>query len=433
MKRGLQLAILFFALSSMAVTCKKQAATNTTLPAHAMLVNTSHLDYLYTPFTFSTGVHAAGIYIYSAAPDYHFVADADEGFTCVDDVARAVQVYVRNAKFLSDTSMQNKAYNLINFILQMQSGSGYFFNFIFPDYSINTSGQTSTNNANWWTWRALYALSEASHVIKNKNAQLANKMDAAINTVVAKIKTDFFSLPENTKVVSGITVPQWLPAGTGTDQAAIMLLGLLPLAKNDAAITSFIKKLADGIALMQHGDATHFPYGCILSWENTWHAYAGDQAYALMKAGEFFNDTSYTNKGIAEVENFYPWLLQNGMKSNIEMQNDGTQLSIVSQQSFDQIAYAIRPMVTAASEAYHLTGENKYTDIAGHLAAWFFGANDAGTIMYSTSTGICFDGIKSATSVNKNSGAESTIEALLTMEIAEANPAIKTEMYKYKK
>ena len=137
--------------------------------------------------------------------------------------------------------MQNKAYNLINFILQMQSGNGYFFNFVFPDYSINVSGATSTNNANWWSWRALYMLSEASPIIKNKNPQLANKMDAAINTVIAKIKTDFFSLPENTKVVSGITVPQWLPAGSGTDQAAIMLLGLLPSAKNDAAITSYIK------------------------------------------------------------------------------------------------------------------------------------------------------------------------------------------------
>ncbi len=25
------------------------------------------------------------------------------------------------------------------------------------------------------------------------------------------------------------------------------------------------------------------------------------------------------------VDNFYPWLLQNGMKSSIEMQSDGTQ------------------------------------------------------------------------------------------------------------
>jgi hypothetical protein len=434
MKKGAQFMVLLCAAVCMAVTCKKQSAPKPTQTAQdTVLVNMKHLNALYVPFRFNTGVNAAGIYIYSEAPDYHLVPDADEGFTCVDDVARAVQVYIRNKNFLSDTSMQNKAYNLINFILQMQSGNGYFFNFVFPDSSINTSGQTSTNNANWWSWRALYALSEASRIIKNKNAQLADKMDKSINTLIAKIKTDFFSLAENTKVVEGITVPRWLPAGSGTDQAAILLLGLLPYAKNDAAITSYIKKLADGILLMQHGDATHFPYSCILSWENTWHAYAGDQAYALMKAGVFLNDTSYTNKGIAEVKNFYPWLLQNGMKSNIEMQNDGTQLSIINQQSFDQIAYAIRPMVTAAAEAYHITGNEKYADVAGHFAAWFLGANDANAIMYSTSKGICFDGIRSATSVNKNSGAESTIEALLTMEIADANPAIKSAMYKYKK
>ena len=279
----------------------------------------------------------------------------------------------------------------------------------------------------------MYALSEASPIIKNKNAQLAEKMDAAINTLIAKIKTDFIPLPENTKVVEGITVPQWLPAGSGTDQAAILLLGLLPYAKNDATINAYIKKLADGIALMQHGDATHFPYSCILSWENTWSAYASDQAYALMKAGEFFNDTSYINKGIAVTDNFYTWLLQNGIKSHIEMQSDGTQLSIISQQNFDQIAYAIRPIVTAAAEAYHITNNDKYADIAGHFAAWFLGANDANQIMYSTTTGICFDGIRSARSVNMNSGAESTIEALLTMEIAEANPAIKSALNKYRK
>ena len=81
-----------------------------------------HLNAFIYSLSHFNGVNAAGIYIYSEAPDYHLVADADEGFTCVDDVARAVQVYVRNKNFSSDTSMQNKVYNLINFILQMQSG-----------------------------------------------------------------------------------------------------------------------------------------------------------------------------------------------------------------------------------------------------------------------------------------------------------------------
>ena len=89
-------------------------------------------------------------------------------------------------------------------------------------------------------------------------------------------------------------------------------------------------------------------------------------------------------------------------------------------------------MVFAAAEAYKETGQAKYADMAGHLAAWFLGANAANTNMYSISTGVCFDGISSPTSVNFNSGGESTIEALLTLERVENYPAIKTALNKYK-
>ena len=198
-------------------------------------------------------------------------------------------------------------------------------------------------------------------------------------------------------------------------------------------MNAYVKKLADGIALMQQGDATHFPYSTILSWENTWHAYGSDQAYALMKAGAFLNDAGYTAKGMASVDNFFSWLLQNGMKSSFAVAGNGSVISLTSEKSYEQIAYGIRPMVSAAVEAYRLTNQPKYADIAGHLAAWFLGANDANRIMYSVSTGRCFDGIQSSSSVNTNSGAESTIEALLTMEMAEGYPAVKTALNKYKK
>ena len=39
----------------------------------------------------------------------------------------------------------------------------------------------------------------------------------------------------------------------------------------------------------------------------------------------------------------------------------------------------LRPMVFAAAEAYKETGQEKYADMAGHLAAWFLGANDGGS------------------------------------------------------
>ncbi len=90
-------------------------------------------------------------------------------------------------------------------------------------------------------------------------------------------------------------------------------------------------------------------------------------------------------------------------------------------------------MVFAAIEAYKLTGNEKYADIAGHFAAWFFGANIMDKTMYSLSTGRCYDAIASTTFVNVNSGAESTIEALFTMQRIENYPAVKEALNKYKK
>ena len=436
MKKEIQFMLCLCAISCMAVTCKKKEGNvNPPVQKDSSLVNTNHLDYLYTPVTFLTGTNAAGVYIYAEAPDYHLVGASGEGYTCVDDVSRAVLVYVRSTKFSTDTSIQNKTYKLIEFILEMQSGNGYFYNFLLTGNQINTSGQTSINDPEWWSWRALHTLTEAGPIIKNKNTQLASKIDQAVSKLIAKIKSDLVNIPQTTKVVSGITVPQWLPAGSGTDQAAILILGLIPYctATNDAVLTAYVKKLADGIVLMQQGDATHFPYGAFLSWENTWHAYACDQAYALMKAGAFLSDQQYTTKALIEVDNFYPLLLQNGLKSSFIISNDGTQIHLESEMSYDQIAYGVRPMVFAAAEAFRITGQQKYADIAGHLAAWFLGANDPNKQMYSLITGRCYDAINSSGSVNVNSGAESTIEALLAMEKVEAYPEIRMALNKYKK
>ncbi len=436
MKKEIQFLLCCCAISCMAVTCKKQSAGSPwNPPVDTSLVNTSHLDYLFVPLTFPNGTNAAGVYIYAEAPDYRLTEAAGEGYTCVDDVSRAALVYLRSKKFSSDTATQSKAFKLITFLLEMQSPNGYFYNFLYTGNQINKYGTTSINNPEWWSWRALQTLTEGTSLVKTKNSQLADKMGQAVNNLVAALKTNMVNTPQTTKDVGGITVPQWLPAGSGTDQAALLILGLIPYCtnNNDAAMTAYIKKLADGIALMQQGDATHFPYGAFLSWENTWHAYGNDQAYALLKAGAFLNDPSLTAAALAELDNYYPWLLLNGLKSSFVVTKNGSGIQLSDDKSFEQIAYGIRPMVFAAAEAYRITGQDKYADIAGHLSAWFLGNNAANKNMYSLTTGRCYDGIQSSSSVNTNSGAESTIEALLTMEIVESYPAVKTALNKYKK
>ena len=89
----------------MALTCKKQNSGNTLPPpvTDTSLVNLSHLNYLYTPVTFPDSTKAAGVYIYSNAPDYHLVDASGEGYTCVDDVSETILVYLRDSKFSTDT------------------------------------------------------------------------------------------------------------------------------------------------------------------------------------------------------------------------------------------------------------------------------------------------------------------------------------------
>ena len=421
---------------SIIISCINEAPVEQTEQIKdSSLVNTKHLDHLYTPVTFSNGAPAAGIYIYAEAPDYHLVADSDEGFTCVDDVARAALVYLRSENFLTDTAAQEKTKNLIHFILEMQAPNGYFYNFLFPDNSINKEGVTSSATPNWWSWRALQTLTEAAPLMKKVDADLAKNMDASVDKLVQNIKADLANLPKTTRQVSGLTVPQWLPAGSATDQAAILMLGLINYSSqnDDEFIKAYIRKLADGIVMMQQGDVSNFPYSAFMSWENVWHAYGCDQAYALLKAGAFLNDSDYTKKALQEIDNFYPWLLSNGMKSSFSLTKEEGKLLPVDEKEFEQIAYGLRPMIFAATEAYDLTGEQKYADIAGQLTAWFFEKNPAAAIMYDKETGRCFDGIIASNKINKNSGAESTIEALLSFQKIEKHPAIVTVLNKYKK
>lgn len=431
----MNIQITFFCVLVFFFSCKTKDVNKKAVNTDSSLINTNHLEHLLTPVIFSDSVNTLGIYIYAEAPGYRLVADSDEGFTCVDDVSRATLIYLRDKNFSTDTSIQNKTAKLIRFILEMQSPGGYFYNFLFPGNTINKKGKTSINTANWWSWRALQTLAEASPSIKRINPSLAEKIDSAITKLIIKIKSEVATFPLITKKIKDITVPQWLPAGSASDQASILILGLINYCSyhHDRELKNFIRNLADGIAMMQHGNEGKFPYSCFLSWENTWHAYGSDQAYALMKAGRFLNESGYINKAMAEVDNFYPWLLKNGMRSSFSIVKHDKEFAAVDEKQFPQIAYGIRPMIFATAEAYEVTGNQKYADIAGHLAAWFFGANDANETMYDKNTGRCFDGIVEKDSVNRNSGAESTIECLLAIQKIENYPAIISAMNKYKK
>ena len=304
-------------------------------PVVQSLVNYAHLDYLFTPVQFETGIHAAGIYIYSESPDYRLVADDDEGFTSVDDVARAALVYMRSDSFNVIEDTRNKVFMLLSFLLEMQAANGYFYNFLLPGDLINKYHANSVAGMNWWSWRAFQALAEAAPLIGDHNPSLAIRINSSLEKITSGIKSDLAGQTQTTKEVSGLTVPQWLPQGSASDQAATLLLALVNYCSlnNDVILEQYISSLAEGVSMMQQGDADHFPYGCFLSWENQWHAYGNEQAYALLKAAVFLSNNSYLDKALLEISNFYPWLINNDYRSDMLFKKVNDEVSIVSEKT----------------------------------------------------------------------------------------------------
>ena len=85
--------------------------------------------------------------------------------------------------------------------------------------------------------------------------------------------------------------------------------------------------------------------------------------------------------------------------------------------NFDQQPLEATAMVDASVEAWKVTGEDRWMELAETAARWFVGLNDAGTPIYDATTGAGHDGL-SAGRVNVNAGAESTIAALWALQQA---------------
>lgn len=378
-------------------------------------INKSHLDYLYQEITID-GKAMGIIHIYSDYPSYNFVDAKGEGYACVDDAARAALFYFEYYKAHNDSKSLQKFNMLTNFVLHMQAANGFFYNFLESDNSINKTYRTSVAEPNWWSWRALWLLTEGYEFYKEKNPERSKILLGSINKCVEAIKRN---IPGNnyTKIVDGIKVPEWLPAGSGTDQAALLVIALTNYYQFscDKSILPYISSLVKGILMMQVNDENSTFNGAFLSWENTWHAWGNSQAYALLKSLAVLKDKRVKLSALKELNHFYPFLYKNNFLSYFKLKHSDSKISATEENKFSQIAYDIRPMVFALLEAYHITRDSHYAEEAGKVARWYTGHNPAKAKIYHGDTGIVYDGIISGAEVNKNSGAESTIETLWSL------------------
>jgi hypothetical protein len=373
-------------------------------------LNDKHLQHLIEK-RIVEGSEVSIVHIYSEYPEYNFVGDDDEGIACVDDVARAAVYYLRQFNNYGDSADYHRAIGLLDFILVMQSPSGYFYNFIWDDNSVHKEGPTTVAEANWWSWRALWVLGEAIEIIgpRPEYLQAGNKLiDTLLKVQVA----------EGISMHDGLEVPNILPDSSAADQGSILLMGLCKFYNSspNEQLLEYIRKLSEAIVKMQINSPGSHANGAFRSWRNIWHAYGNIQSYALLGTADILNDRELIQAALFELDSFIAHLAEQGNLSHFYVRKAGTDLQVYNASEFPQIAYNLRPMIWAAAEAYKISGREKYMDLALKLGDWFTGDNPMGIQMYDPQTGRCSDGINGPEAYNKNSGAESTIEALLSIQ-----------------
>jgi len=89
---------------------------------------------------------------------------------------------------------------------------------------------------------------------------------------------------------------------------------------------------------------------------------------------------------------------------------------------FDQQPVDVLSNVLLFLQAYKVTGEHEFFEKALLCNAWFYGKNELRLSLYDAQTGGCCDGL-TATGVNQNQGAESTLAYLLCRLAVEAAQA----------
>lgn len=404
---------LFVALFALAFTVYAQEDAPALTPE--TLVNLDHLRHLTQPVTIDD-TEMALVHIYSEYPEYDWVDDADEGLSAVDDVARAAVVYLWEYERTGDPELLELARRSLEFVRYMQLPNGFFYNFVFNDEGfINRQGGTSFASLGWWAMRALWALGEGVRVFDLVDPDYANQLAEAYQRTEEALGSTLGNYGDYLDV-HGFQVPAWIPSSE-PDIAGVGLLGLSAYyrARPNETTAEIITKIANGLAEYRLGTHSEYPFGMHPARSNSpgfWHNWGAHVPHALVEAGMALDRQDWIDSAAEEANSF---LLR-------QLAFEPFRHVGVVPYRLEQIAYGTNMLVQAYAALYEATGDEQYARYAGLAGSWYFGNNMAGTQMYDPETGRTFDGINGPTfyRVNRNSGAESTIEGLMSM-IALAN------------
>jgi hypothetical protein len=353
-----------------------------------------------------------------------------QGAFNADDLTRASVVYLRHWRQFGDDHSRRSAYQLLRGVTYLQTNTGpnagNVVLWIQPDGTLNLT-PTPPDNPNpsdsgpsYWLARTIWALGEGYAAFHTADPPFARFLRARLDLALDALDRQVLDPRYGTyQVVDGLRWPAWLIVD-GADASSEALYGLVAYVRAgaDTRARRDLDRLATGIAAMPLGDARHWPFGAIMPWalsRSVWHAWADQMAGSLAEAGRLRGRPDWTGVAVGEVGRFTPHLLAQGGPENgwLPAPTDRT-----------QIAYGADATLQNLLRTAEAADRPAFRDLAGVAAAWYFGNNPAGVVMYDPASGRTFDGISPDRTVNRNSGAESTIHGLLSMLALDARPDV---------
>jgi hypothetical protein len=350
-----------------------------------------------------------------------------QGAYDADDISRAAVVYLRHWRQYGDAHSRDQAYQLLRGLTYLQTTTGAHSGDVVlwmqPDGTLNPSAtpkddpDPSDSGPSYWLARTTWALGEGYAAFRGSDPGFASFLRGRLDLAVGALDREVLGKYGKYQTVHGVRVPAWLIVDEADATAEAMLgLSSYVAAGGSRQARTTLEHFAEGVAAMSAGGPRRWPYGAVLPWalsRSDWHAWAAQMSSALARAATVLGRPGLLAPAVTDAAVFTPHLLtatgpDNGL---LPTPADGS-----------QIAYG----ADARVEALLATGQAAHSDglrkLAGFAAGWFFGQNPAGAAMYDPATGVTFDGVSADGVVNHNSGAESTIHGLLTMEALDAAP-----------
>ena len=311
----------------------------------------------------AAGHRATAIAVYADATDHTFPA-ADlgyEGVACVDDVARAVVLFLDLWEATHLPPLRSAAEGFVDFLLYMQQEDGLFVNFIWDwDGRRNDTGPTSFPGGGFWHARGVRALAKAALVLGDERAA------AGMLRGLAPIR-EMRDVPADIRSIHALMTIELMRAGRMPEMRAEL-----------GRWADEIAELRSGAILLDNPDAV------------APHLWGHIQEGVLAEAGALLGRADLLDIARDSALAYLAPLIESG---------------------FDQPVvqpYGVASAIYSVDRLATLTGDERFIDLTRKARAWFDGRNPANRVVYDRDAGKVHDGIDDGV-LNLHSGAESNI------------------------